>query len=394
MINRLIGMSCLSYIMTGVALVIIGALLPELLTKYSISYGDGGTLVFVQFIGVLVGVLSMPLVSRKLSRKTSVTLGLLLISPELFVTLLPPWPVVIAITGVAGYGAGLVEASIGTIILLSVKRKVAIAMSKLEVTFGIGALSMPFIASFLIIRGWWTYSFLLLGIGCLLTAALWMRLSFGELDDLLSLRERRDEVRAARPAFSKQAFPFLVLCTLFFLGYGGSEVSVVHFFPSLFMEKWGIASSLAASVVTFYWVGMVIGRIFCGILAEKFTYYRYLAFSTAGSLLVLLLLPITTEAWAGFALSFLLGLFMSGIFSIALIFVNKALPGMTEQTTSILFACSGLGGSLLPLAVGMTMDGFSVQTAFWLLFGVMSGMMLLLLMAKKRRDSLVHMHHI
>lgn len=382
MINRLIWMGCLSYIVTGVTLVIMGAVLPELLLNYDLNYTDGGILVFVQFVGMLLGVLSMPAISRRFSRKRGVMIGLLMISAELLLFFLPPWPVVILIAGFAGAGAGLVESGIGTIILVAVKEKQAIAMSKLEVTFGLGALTIPFVASFLIARGIWTYSFLLLGISALLTAIAWQRMSFGHVDAMLT-RTVVNGSEAKRESYSAKSIPFLVLCAFFFMLYGGSEVSVVHFFPSLFIERWGVATSDATLTVTVYWTAMVIGRALCGVLAEKITYYRFLWITTVLSVLVLLIMPFISQAWGGYVISFLLGLGMAGMFAIMLIYANSALPGMTERTTSILLAANGLGGSLLPIAVGRMMDIWPVQAVMWLFFGVMVTMLLLVFGSKR-----------
>lgn len=382
MINRLIWMGCLSYIVTGVTLVIMGAVLPELLLNYGLNYTDGGILVFVQFVGMLIGVLSMPAISRRFSRKRGVMIGLLMISAELLLFFLPPWPVVILIAGFAGAGAGLVESGIGTIILVAVKEKQAIAMSKLEVTFGLGALMIPFVASFLIARGIWTYSFLLLGISALLTSIAWQRISFGHVDAMLTRTVVKGS-EAKRESYSGKSIPFLVICAFFFMLYGGSEVSVVHFFPSLFIERWGVATSDATLTVTVYWTAMVIGRALCGVLAEKITYYRFLWITTVLSVLVLLILPFISQAWGGYVISFLLGLGMAGMFAIMLIYANSALPGMTERTTSILLAANGLGGSLLPIAVGRMMDIWPVQAVMWLFFGVMVTMLLLVFGSKR-----------
>ncbi|WP_289355494.1 MULTISPECIES: MFS transporter [unclassified Paenibacillus] len=382
MINRLIWMGCLSYIVTGVTLVMMGAVLPELLLNYGLNYTDGGILVFVQFVGVLLGVLSMPAISRRFSRKRGVMIGLLMISAELLLFFLPPWPVVILLAGFAGAGAGLVESGIGTIILVAVKEKQAIAMSKLEVTFGIGALTIPFVASFLIARGIWTYSFLLLGISALLTAIAWQRMSFGHVDAMLTRTVNKGS-EPKRKSYSRKSIPFLILCTLYFMLYGGSEVSVVHFFPSIFIERWGVATSDATLTVTVYWLAMVIGRAMCGILAEKLTYYRFLWMSTTISVLALLLMPFSSHAWVGYLISFLLGLGMAGMFAIMLIYANKALPGMTERTTSILLAANGLGGSLMPIAVGRMMDIWSVHAVMWLFFAVMLVMLLIVFASKQ-----------
>lgn len=385
MINRLIWMGCLSYIVTGVTLVMMGAVLPELLLNYGLNYTDGGILVFVQFVGVLLGVLSMPAISRRFSRKRGVMIGLLMISAELLLFFLPPWPVVILLAGFAGAGAGLVESGIGTIILVAVKEKQAIAMSKIEVTFGIGALTIPFVASFLIARGIWTYSFLLLGICALFTAIAWQRMSFGHVDAMLTRTVNKGS-EPKRESYSRKSIPFLILCTLYFMLYGGSEVSIVHFFPSIFIERWGVSTSDATLTVTVYWLAMVIGRAMCGILAEKLTYYRFLWMSTTISVLALLLLPFSSQAWVGYLISFLLGLGMAGMFAIMLIYANKALPGMTERTTSILLAANGLGGSLLPILVGRMMDIWSVHAVMWLFFGVMLTMLSLVFISKQLQE--------
>lgn len=54
---------------------------------------------------------------------------------------------------------------------------------------------------------------------------------------------------------------------------------------------------------------------------------------------------------------------MTGMFTIALIITNQFYLGKTEQTTSILLAANGLGGSIPPIAVGWRLDEFSVHTA-------------------------------
>jgi FHS family glucose/mannose:H+ symporter-like MFS transporter len=65
----------------------------------------------------------------------------------------------------------------------------------------------------------------------------------------------------------------------------------------------------------------------------------------------------------------LVGLMMSGIFAISLLFANHLIPGKTERTTSILIASGGIGGALLPLAVGSIMDHFSMHTAINFIIG-------------------------
>lgn len=58
---------------------------------------------------------------------------------------------------------------------------------------------------------------------------------------------------------------------------------------------------------------------------------------------------------------------MSGIFSIALVFSSKLLPGAEESTPSIMMASGGIGGAVLPLATGWSMDHLPIAQTSGLL---------------------------
>ncbi|MCY7749515.1 MFS transporter [Bacillus inaquosorum] len=381
--TRLLWIGCLSYGSIAFTLVILGAVLPELLSHYAQSYSNGGVLVFSQFMGFLIGVLGMPYAVKRLGRRKVVVIGLAMISCELFIYFLPPWPLLFLLVSMAGLGAGLVESCVGTIILTAIKEKQAIAMSKMEVAYGLGALFMPLLSGFLISNNVWALAFLVLGLSSFLLMLVWSRMSFGSLDDLL-IRQTNTSGNGKQQApisFRKHGLLFISLAAAYFFFYGGSEVSIVHFIPSIFAEKWEISNSLATLTVTIYWIGMIIGRLLTGPVSEKLTYHRYLRLINIGGLISLCILAISNTAFAGFVLCFFLGLFMAGMFAIALIITNQFYPGKTEQTTSMLLAANGLGGSILPIAVGWSLDEFPVQTAFWLfttLMLIMLGIVLVL----------------
>ncbi|WP_158606604.1 MFS transporter [Paenibacillus ginsengarvi] len=391
--GRLLWMGCLCYVLTGFTLVIVGSVLPELLAFYGKSYNDGGLLVFIQFIGLLCGVLCMPVFTKLAGRRWTVVLGLLFLSVETCFVAAPSWGWTTPILFAAGFGAGLVEASIGSLVLLAAGDRPAAAMSRLEITFGIGALTMPFLVSFLIKRGAWIYAFPTLGLGSLLLAAVWMFLRFGPLNRSLRkgvLFEVEGGVSDSSDAEKTQTIPssgarlsrtsVFVLCALFFSLYGGSEASLIHFLPSVYIEDRMATASAASLVVTVYWVGMVIGRAVTGLLADRFGYYPFLLVSTLGAVLSLALTAMGGGLWSGFALAFCIGLFMSGMFAIALIFANQQIPGRTDKTTSLLMAVNGLGGALLPYLAGWTMETFSANMTVWLLTISMGCMLLFLVL--------------
>jgi len=373
-VKKLIWIGCLSYFVIGLAHVVLGSILPVLLQHYDQNYSAGGELIFSQFAGFLAGVLVSPLLNRRFGKRGGILIATsLLIVAEVAYAFLPPWGWMYFIAVAAGFGFGMIEAVIGTIIIGAVTEGTAIAMSRLEVLFGIGALVMPLIASPLIAAGAWRLAFLIVAAFSLISLILWARGHFGNLQRML---DERASVQGADNSHSSSSrsnkkFPYkgkqwilLGIFIVFFFLYVGTEMSLVNFMPAIFIAKLGMTESAAALTVTFFWLAMSTGRLFAGVIAEKISYRVYILSSCLLTLLLLTLFPFTDNRMTAFIVILLLGLFMSGIFSIALVFSSKMLPGTEESTPSIMIASGGVGGALLPLFTGWSMDHLEVaQTA-------------------------------
>ncbi len=386
--KRLLWAGCLSYMLIGLAHVVVGALLPELLQYYGRDYRDGGQIIFAQFAGFLIGVLTTPWWSGRIGRRKTILLALImLLAAESVYSLLPPWQWMLTAAPLAGWGFGMIEAAIGALIIDAFHEKTAVAMSKLEVFFGVGALLMPVAASLMISLNVWSLSFLWIIALTLCLIVAWGFLSYGEADPQLDGKASSTAARtSAQPPYAKDIFPLLGLFIVIFLLYVGLEMSLVNFMPSLLIENSGVSSAMGTLSVTFYWVAMVIGRVYAGVLAEKISYSRYLIWHAAGTLLVLIAFAAVTNVWIVFALIVLLGLLMSGMFSIALVFANALLPGMTERVTSLLIASGGIGGALFPLLTGWCMDHWSTGVTPWI-FAVITLLLLSLIVLASRAES-------
>lgn len=371
--KKLIWISSLSYLLIGLAHVVIGSLLPVLLEHYGRDYSDGGRLIFSQFAGFLIGVLCAPLINRRFGKRGGIiTASLLLLVAEFLFIFLPPWDWMYVIGVMAGFGFGMIEAVIGTVIIASITERTAVAMSRIEVLFGAGALLMPLIAGWLIQAGAWKLSFAVIAGFSSVTILLWGKLSFGSrLDGILSRTPTSMDHPAGGGAgqqrYAGKAIPVLALFIVFFFLYVGTEMSLVNFLPSMLIEKWSVSESDAALSVTFFWLAMTGGRLIAGFLAEKIGYRTYVLAGCVGAMVLLAFFPLVGKVWGAFALILLIGFFMSGLFSIALVFASRMLPGTEESTPSLLIAAGGVGGALLPLLTGWSMDHMSVDQSAWLL---------------------------
>jgi FHS family glucose/mannose:H+ symporter-like MFS transporter len=400
--KKLLWLGCLSYLVIGVAHVVGGSILEQMMEHYGLAYKDGGQWIMNQFIGFLVGVLLAPSITARIGKRGAVLLaiGLLTISEAAY-SLLLPWGWMLAVAPLAGFGFGMTEAIVGAMIIDLVKDGKASAMSRLETFFGLGALLIPLGAAYLIQQQAWQAAFPILAALAAITFMLWLTLSFGEeADEQIGFRLKADRSQntaktrgVAEPltaklssssaffGYPRRALPFLLLSALFFMLYVGMEMSFSNYLPSILIEKSGVGEANAAAALSLFWGAMVAGRLFAGVLADRLGYVRYLLLAMIGATLVFVLLAaVGTLSWM-LVLIALSGLFFSGVFGIALVYANALIPGMTERTTSLLVACGGLGGAIFPRVTGWFMDRYAAGTTLWYIgVQVLAILLLLLLM--------------
>ncbi|CAM4514118.1 MFS transporter [Paenibacillus macerans] len=381
--KRLIWLGCWSYLLIGLAHVVVGSLMPNLLEQYGKDYSAGGSLIFAQFAGFLVGVLVSPLLLAKFGKIYGLLIATgMLCTAEVCYSLLPPWEWMYAIGAVAGFGFGMIEAVIGTIILVAVTEGTAVAMSRLEVFFGLGALLMPVAAGFFIRAEAWRFSFLVVAGLAFIMLFAWGRGNFGEFRGALYAKGKRQDKKGGwLKQYQGARGLLLAVFIVFFFFYVGTEMSFVNFLPSLLIEKLGLDKPTAAFSVTLFWIAMTCGRLVAGIIAEKISYSRYVLWSCIVSFALIALFSLTGGKVVTYILILLFGLFMSGLFSIALVFANKLLVGAEESTPSLLIASGGVGGAVLPLIMGKTMDLGGAYASSWLLAGFLMLLALLSIFA-------------
>ncbi|AET60316.1 major facilitator superfamily mfs_1 [Paenibacillus terrae HPL-003] len=401
--KRLLWIGSLSYFLIGLAHVVVGSLLPVLLEHYGRNYTEGGSLIFAQFSGFLAGVLLSPWLARQFGKRRTLVFALLLLcAAEVLYSLLPPWGWLYAIGAVAGFGFGMVEAVIGTIVISGITEGTGAAMSRLEVFFGIGALAMPAVASQLIALGWWRLAFPVISVCAAVAVVAWLRGSFGKLDAVLDEYGLRGEKHphSGSASYSPSTgdskvspagnWRLLALFIIFFFIYVGTEMSLANFLPSMFIERLGLTQAEAALSVTCFWLAMAAGRLFAGNIADRYGYGVFVFLSSLAATVLLCVFPLIKGTAVAFVLIALLGLGMSGIFSIALVFASKMMPGTEESTTSLLIGAGGVGGALLPLWLGNSMDRGGAVASAWLLAGfacilcLLGGILYVLYMRKKR----------
>lgn len=379
-------LSCLTYMVIGIAHVVVGVVLEPMLREYSLSYQDGGQIIMNQFLGFLIGVLGTSYLLKKLGRKNSLLLALLSMAVgEAVYAAGLGWGWMLAVSPFVGFGFGLSEALVGAFVIEVAKQRAAVAMSRVELFFSVGALAMPLLGAFLIQIGKWQISFWIVALISGLTFILWLIYWPHSLNQTADEQPPTSNTKSSvvPTRYGRRALPFLLVGASFFIIYVGVEMSFANYLPSILIAKGELSESSAAVGMGLFWAAMSIGRLFSGHIAIRYGSARYLLVSCTAALFIFVLLATVSGAFALIGLALLLGLMLSGMFAIALVFINDALPGMIDRTTSILVACGGLGGAIFPKLTGWMMDQFGTSTAQWF-FSILSLLLLTVMIVMMR----------
>ncbi|ANY69417.1 hypothetical protein BBD42_25235 [Paenibacillus sp. BIHB 4019] len=378
--NRAVWLGCVSYFLVGLATVVFGALLPEILHDYGRTYSSGGQLVFSQFAGFFIGVTLAPFASQRLGYQRTILLAVLsLVIVHSTLLLQPYWYLILLLAALNGFAFGMTQTVIGTFLLES-SNNGAVMMSRLEVAFGFGALLMPIMSGLLIANVSWIWSFAIVIVFAIINLMLWSKKPGSPKSKQTPAlhAEALDQTGKQQFAILKYAF---FICFVFL--YVGIETSLVNFLPSIFVQQYHLDTSAATVSVTFFWIAMVVGRIFSGAIAEKFNYNRYLATSTLGVIVFLVGMALVKNTILAFIIVLMLGLCLSGIFAVVLVYANRVFVGNTKKTTSILIASGGVGGAVLPLLIGWSMDYLQATMTIWVI--VVCALLMLVFLLTARR---------
>lgn len=209
-----------------------------------------------------------------------------------------------------GLGAGAIDTALNNYAALHYK---ASHMSFLHCFYGVGVSCSPFLMSFALAdnanwRGGYRTVFyiqLAISIMTIVTLPLWGRVHTGE---------SAEENTAAVPIGTMLKMPKLYMAGAVFIGSCAVECTCGNWGSTFLVGAKGLSVDHAAMVITFYYIGMTLGRFLSGVFAGRFT-SRQIIFAGEGitALAILLLLLPLPAAVSGVAL-FMIGLGNGPIF--------------------------------------------------------------------------------
>jgi fucose permease len=297
----------------------------------------------------------------------------------------PPYPALPVVLLLPGFGNGI-EDSAWNAWVGNMQRQNEL-LGFLHGAYGLGATIGPLIATAMVTQArpvlpWYTYYYLMIGLA--LTETLMTTLAFWKATGRV-YREKNRAAGAVTRTKTRRVLkePITWLVALFLLGYVGAEVSLGGWIVIFMLEVRHAEQFAAGLTVTFFWLGLTIGRLILGFatgrIGEKLAITFYLAISIALQLLYWLVPNfIASAVFVAF-----LGFFLGPLFPAAIVATTKLLPPDWHVSVIGFAAAFGGGGAaIFPFAVGAIAQVKGVQVLQPIVVAILAFILLMWLLCK------------
>jgi fucose permease len=363
-----IGLAFFSFVLIGANDAAVGVLLPSIRAHYAIDKSTAGLLFAAGTLGYFIAAVSSGLLVERLGRRVTLLGGAAAFSlGALAISAMPPFPALLAALLCVGLGVAILDAGFNAYIAALPERSGS-RLNYLHAFYGGGALLGPLVATAILVNGWpWNVTYLV-----------WATVGVVALAGFGLLFERRDAPlvpshAAGEPSGPNERSNVLVAtlrsriawaCALFLLVYVGTEVSLGSWSYSLLTEERRQIPLYAGWMVSGYWLGLTLGRVALGRLADRVGSRRLIAGCLAGVIVgVLVLWGARSGAMAAAGL-WLTGFSLGPIFPTTIALINDVVSQRLQQSV-IGFAASlgSMGAALLPWLAG----SFAQRLGLWAL---------------------------
>lgn len=351
---------CYGYAVSGMSVLVVGAILPSLIREAGLSYALAGGLLSMMAIGNLFASLFFPAMVSTLGKRTSITIMASIVPCSyLALTFLPAIPVMYLIMALVGVARGSI-----TIINNATVNEISNNSNKmvnlLHCSFAVGAFLAPFLTALLSYAGFTWKSIMYVIIALCVTSTL----SYATMKYPSDGREKKHQNLSEKHAFLKSFDFYCIGFVLFF--YLGVENCINGWFVTYLQSTGIMTETFATTMVSFTWLVIMAGRLVCATLSKRYSKSAIVLMNAIGSGICFFILissswlPVITVALLGF------GFFLAGIYPSCIANAGPIINGST-MGMSVLTAISAMGGIITPQLVGSAADRIGLVAAIGIL---------------------------
>ena len=343
--------------MFSIVLTMMSPLLPYISQSFELDITRSGAIFSANFIGFIVFTLAGGIIADRLNKKRVIFIALVGISISLAVLPLSNsfYGICIATAFIGGFG-GMIESLVSAWIGDLNRERQSFYINLSGVFFGLGALIGPLFVGIALSAGihWSVCYYFTGGLALLLAAAAW----FGEAD----AAGMSSGINAAglRSILSNRRFLLACFCMLL---YTGSEIGSWGWMCTFLKDNMEFSIVKSSAALGLFWAAMTVGRLIFGFMTLRFdTRAMIIALAGASAAITLFSGLIQAEA-AVWVVVVLMGLSYSAQWNLILAFGGESTKSSRGTAFAVLVASGGLGGMIVPYAMGLLAKGFGMRLA-------------------------------
>lgn len=351
--------ACFSFMAFGFSMTIIGAVLPDILHSFGWSYTAAGAVFAAGAICYFLSTFLSGLLSRKVSPRVLLLAGLGLMGlPMFFFGIVPSFIFHVALNGLIGFGQGALELVSNITVSSMEKKGENRLMGFLHASFALGAFAGPLIVSLVLSgKGSWFLAFRLIGVfigGLFIVASVLPGRFFR------SVRVRTEKGPSLHSVWS----PLLYICTAVVLLYVGVEIGISNWIAEYYVSVKQGNSITASAMISFFWGGLLAGRLLLPLMLRKIRLEVQLVFS--GLLVMLSIVLISTAEGRAFlaAAVLLSGLGCSLVYPLVMSITGQYYLEKRNLPMAFLSTAGGIGAFVFPFAMAALADNIGLGKGF------------------------------
>jgi fucose permease len=338
----------LGFVLIGVTMTMLGPVLPYFTHRWNLTDGQAGLFFSTQYFGSFLGTLATSWLLPRLGFSKVISAGYFCFVLGLACLGLGPWFFSTVFVAIYGIGYGLANPSVNLRATHLPSTNVAAAVSLLNFSWGIGAVSSPFLVAFFLGR---------LSLRVLATVLCVCFLALALAHFVHKTDPAPSSATAPKRSFAVwrrtlEPAPWISLALLFFL-YVGIEISVGGWVALDEKRMVGFNPAKMAPAPAFFYGFLLLGRFLVPIALK---YFSQRTLSVGG--LVLTTAGVALVAHAQTPLLLHAGALLAGLgcgpqYPIYVTWLAARFKDDANWLAALFFGSAGIGSSLVPWLVGV-----------------------------------------
>jgi MFS transporter, FHS family, glucose/mannose:H+ symporter len=367
------------FILSGIATVIVGPMLPVFIRRWSLDDSQAGLFSTVQFMAAWIGTLASSAIASWRGYRPALVLGYALMGGGLAFLNADAHIVALVATATFGFGYGLLTAGTNLLVAELGGARSASLVSLLNFMWGVGAMTCPLLIAFALKHNRISLTLL----GC---AAFGVVMVIGLLFASFGADENPHEAKAAESSGAGPAFHVTIALAALFFIYVAMENGIGIWAAEYAKRLANGITSLTTLAPTFFYGGLTLGRASAPLalhrMKEKTLVLGALALAAAGNTLLI----ASPGLCVAIVADFLAGLGCASVYPVYIAWLSRWYGARAKKIGGVLFALASLGGSAGPWLVG-SVSQLSGSLRVGLLVPLFSALIMIALVLLLRRQT-------